>query len=608
MAVKSTRSSFFGSPRIQLFLLVILSFLFNTPLYEIYCEDSRDAFYNTAVILDLTARNSQGKGELTALTHSLDIFNLHYTVTQDLKAALRSPIIYTAGELRNTTLSGDEIQHLYSYVESGGVLFSSAVIGNRYLSLFGIKQPVSAQNRYQISFLDNAEEPALQYLNRPEEKKIRLGDKKLFSKIIWTHAFPVNEATSLAETEDGMSVFSVNEYGEGLAYCLGVSLTEAILLPQIGKDFEAQKTWANGYEPGADVFLLILKALYEKNSRLTVYIGNIPYGKDTALILSHDVDARTSFPNAVLYAELEKKYHVRGTYFVTTKIVKDSMDTDYYNPQNVAFLKKVQELGGDIESHSVNHSIQFNLFETGSPNVNRKNYQPLESPSIFGELVVSKEILDTDLPAQNTVAFRAGNLKFPESLIDIEEKSGYLFDSSCSANDILCNYAYRAFKNQNPTFEESSVIEIPLIFDDSQDLLNKNNQDALLSNWLDIIQANADNEAVSVLLLHTAEAGFKLETEEKLLKSVMNKNYWIGDVTTYGKFWKERAEIKYSVSLKGQTLVIQLKTREISPLFSFTAVKSKDFNKIEIVNNDNSKLSFTQEEKQGKWILHLKEN
>jgi len=560
------------------------------------------------MILDLSSRNRTGSTELTALKHCFDIFAIQYTITDNLAAASGAAVIFTAGDLRNTTFSPSELQQLYSYVENGGVLVSQVVIGNKLFSLFGIKDLNESKKRYAISFQEPAADSSLVYLDRPEERTVSLGNKKLYNKIIWTHAFSVTDAKALASTEDKKTIFSVNRYGEGVAYLLGVSLSDSVLLPHVGNDYEAQRGWINTFEPGSDVFLLIMKSIYEQYTMPFIYLSTVPYGKKTALILSHDVDAQPSFKNMVDYAELEKRFGVSGTYFITTKYFKDDMDTGYYDADAIEYIKKVKQLGGDIGSHTVTHSIIFEKFPAGSINTTRRNYKIIVSPTVFGEVKVSKELLDSDIPSQNTISFRSGYLRYPENLIDTLEKSGYLYDSSFSADDIMCNYAYRAFKFRKVGSEESSVIEIPVIFDDSQGLLTPKNVNELVDKWIDIISANGDNEAISGLLIHPSETGYKLKAEEILLKKISEENIWIGNLSDYGDFWSVRNNYKYESGIDGKTLTIRILSPKIDDRISICIKNTPQINEIHVTDSKNNSLKFNRTQTKEKIFLHFNFN
>ena len=74
------------------------------------------------------------------------------------------------------------------------------------------------------------------------------------------------------------------------------------MLPQVGDDYEAQRTYVNTFEPSADVIMLIMKALYQHYNKRTLITGTTPNLKNPVLVLSHDVDAQTSFVDSLKYA------------------------------------------------------------------------------------------------------------------------------------------------------------------------------------------------------------------------------------------------------------------------------------------------------------------
>ena len=557
-----------------------------------------------AVILDLSARNRTGSTELTALTHCFDIFAIQYTVTESVDAAFLSPLVFTAGDLRNTTFTPGELQKLYSYVENGGVLVSQVVIGNKLFPLFGIKDISDSRSRYSITFADRSLDPVLSYIDRPEETTVSIGNPKIYRENIWTHAFTVTDAKPLASA-DGRTVFAVNQYGEGLAYALGVSLSDTVLLPHVGNDFEAQRAWINSFEPGADVFLLLMKAAYEKYTKPSVSVSAIPGGKRTALMLTHDVDAQDSFPNMVEYAALEKRFGVSGTYFITTKYFTDASDRGYYDARGVEYTRKVKELGGEIGSHTVSHSIVLEKFPVGSPSVTQQSYRPLTAPTVFGEVTVSKELLDRDM-GQNTVSYRSGYLRYPEKLVDVLEKSGYLYDSSFSADDIMTNFAYRAFRIRGVGSAPSSVIEIPVIFDDSQGLLTPKNMKELVAKWVDVIEANAGNGAISTLLIHPSETGHKLEAEERLLSQLSGKDIWIGNISQYGDFWKARNACRYETNLSGSVLTVKIISGKADARLCFDIGSLSARCAVRLVDGKNKEIPSVLTNEGGKMLLRVR--
>ena len=554
-------------------------------------------------VLDLDARNGEAGTEALAVKRCFDILGIACFVTADPAEATRGPLVCAAGGLWNGTLTAREFYGLASWVESGGTLLSSGGLGSKYFPLFGIGQPVDSRRRFRVRFEAPGTDPALAYLDRPEEQETRLGDEKLFKEVVWTRSFPVKGAKSLAKTEDGLSLFSAADYGKGRAYALGLSFTDAVLLPQVGGDYEAQRSWINGFEPGADVFILLLKAIFEDSFEPFVYLCAIPEGRKTALLLSHDVDAQSSFVHSAEFAAMEKRHGTRSTFFVTTKYFADETDAAYWDPARAAFVRKAKELGGDVGSHSVAHSRRFGDFPAGDGAVRKADYDPVRSPTVLGELLVSKELLDEGLPGQDTRAFRAGELRIPRGLGSALELAGYRYDSSYSANDTMTNFAYRMMRDRNPGSGESGVVEIPVTFDDSQGLLTASNWRDVAAKWIDVVRANAANEAISVLLIHPTVAGYKLEAEESLLAALEGKDVWIGDVSSYGAFWNERAALGYEARLEGDRLVVRLEGEALPPGQCLVAKRTPLVRSVEVQGSGGSVLDCEATERDGKLFI-----
>ncbi len=55
----------------------------------------------------------------------------------------------------------------------------------------------------------------------------------------------------------------------------------------------------------------------------------------------------------------------------------------------------------------------FSLVPEGDLGVTFESYDPVNQVTVQGEVRVSKELLDRDIPDQTTKAFHAGDLEFP---------------------------------------------------------------------------------------------------------------------------------------------------------------------------------------------------
>ncbi|MEO6487855.1 MAG: hypothetical protein ABIO78_07950, partial [Thermoanaerobaculia bacterium] len=182
-------------------------------------------------------------------------------------------------------------------------------------------------------------------------------------------------------------------------------------------------------------------------------------------------------------------------------------------------------------------------FPMGTTATTLRTYKPAVAPTLIGELKVSKELLDGNLPGQQTISFRAGELQFPPRLIEALEVSGYRYDSTFSANNIITNFPFFAFDKKSIDARETRIVEIPVTVDDSQGYLTAATKDRVVKTWADIIEANRANAAVTCILIHPTEATYKLYVLEQLLKRFARQNVWIGTVAGLGDFWTRRTGV-----------------------------------------------------------------
>ena len=78
----------------------------------------------------------------------------------------------------------------------------------------------------------------------------------------------------------------------------------------------------NAFEPGADVWLLILRAWYENYAKDWVRLATIPGGQRSALLLSHDVDWENSFAPGLDFARIEKANQAKEYFFHSDEVCR----------------------------------------------------------------------------------------------------------------------------------------------------------------------------------------------------------------------------------------------------------------------------------------------
>jgi hypothetical protein len=483
-----------------------------------------------------------------ALVHSLKEMGIPFFFTRDLEQALRHRLVILYPNVDSDTLNQAQAEQLTTFVRQGGSIFAQNVFWGGLQPLFGFRSFAPSRKRYHLAF-SATNDPVMKYLNRPEERETRLGSGH-YPEIIWSNGYVPNSGTDvLAYFDDGTAALLANPVGRGRVYLLGLSLADVVLRSQNNHDYEAERHYVNAFEPGADVWLLILRAWYEAYAKDWVRLSTISGGQRSALLLSHDVDWENSFAPGLDFARIERTNQANSTFFVQTKYVDDANSNAFFFESNLKILREMKSGGSSIGSHSIIHSRGFNKFELGSGHETYGSYRPrglgfdtAAGATVFGEVRVSKELLDGEIPGQDTIFFRAGHLRVPNSLPEALERSGYQFDSSFTADDVLSNFPFLLPRDLG--FEEDSEIyEFPVtIEDEAPPGFAKRVPQALA-----VILANAENGAVSVVLVHSNESHLKADAEQDLLRQLPT-DIVKTDMLSFARFWRARDRLQWSVS------------------------------------------------------------
>ncbi len=472
-----------------------------------------------------------------------------FLVTRDLRTALRHRLLVLYPEVDGRTYDAAQAQAISDFVAQGGVIFAQDVLWGGFKMLFGFEDVVPLRTRHKIVF--NATDPeatdaTLRYLNRSAEKEVPLGSSAI-PEVIWSNGYkPASGTRSLARFEDGSTAVLRHDVGRGHTYLIGVALNDVVLRNQQNRDYEAQRIYVNGFEPGTDVWLLLLRAWYETYSETGIRLGTIPEGKRSVLMLSHDVDWEYSFKPMLAFAAFEKSVGASSTFFVQTKYLDDANSHAFFFGQSLDNLRELVAGNSDIGSHSVIHSKLFNKVPLGTGLEQYASYRAratrdnaAQDATALGEVCVSKTLLDGEIPARKTIFFRAGHLRVPPYLPEALVRCGYEFDSSFTAGDVLTNFPYRLDFDLGLT-EPTAIFEFPVTFEDEQlpPLVDR------IPAMLDVIEANAENGAPSVILIHSNNAQDKLEAERALV-SRLPKDILVENMTMYARFWKARSQVSW---------------------------------------------------------------
>jgi hypothetical protein len=382
----------------------------------------------------------------------LKAMGIPFFVTRDLRTALRHKLLLLYPEVDGTTFNVAQAGAITDFVTRGGVVFAQDVFWGGFKPLFGFEDVIPLRTRHKIVFetMDpDSTDPVFQYLNRPAEKEVPLGSPTI-REVIWSNGYkPAAGTRTLGRFDDGSAAVLRHDVGQGHAYLIGVALNDVVRRNQQNRDYEAQRIYVNGFEPGTDVWLLILRAWYETYSATSIRLDTIPQGKRSVLMLSHDVDWEYSFHPMLAFAAFEKSAGASSTFFVQTKYLDDVNSHAFFFGQTLDLLRDLAAHDSDIESHSVIHSRLFNKVPLGTGQEQYPAYQaratrddPAKDTTTLGEVCVSKSLLDGELPGHRTVFFRAGHLRVPPYLPEALVRCGYEFDSSFTAGDVLSNFPY----------------------------------------------------------------------------------------------------------------------------------------------------------------------
>ena len=498
-----------------------------------------------------------------AIVHVLRGMGIPFFVTRNLKQALQHRMVILYPEVGPQTFTEAQAQELIAFVKQGGNILAQNVYWGGLKPLFGFRDFTPSRKRHRLVFTSTTD-TVTRYLNRPEEREISLGSQDV-PEVIWSNGYAAEAGTEvLARFEDGSAALLSNSVGKGKVYLLGLSLVDAVLRCQDNRDFEAQRHYVNEFEPGADVWLLVVRAWYEGYAKDWVRLATIPDGQRSVVLLSHDVDWENSFKPGLDFVRMEKANQASSTFFVQTKYVDDANSKAFFFGPDLTILRELKEQGSSIGSHSIIHSRGFNKFDLGTGHEDYSTYRPrglgfdtASGATVFGEVRVSKELLDGEVPGQATIFFRAGHLRVPPSLAEALVRSGYQFDSSFTADDVLSNFPY-ALPLDLGFEEDSGIYEFPVTIEDEE----APGYAQRVPQALEVIRANAENGAISVVLVHSNESKTKAAAEEEMLRQLPND---IGkmDMLSFAKFWRARDRLQWRVvSASSSTAVLEITSQE----------------------------------------------
>ncbi len=491
------------------------------------------------------------------LVHGLRTIGVPFIVTRDASRAVQHSSVLVYPIISGALLEPAELGHLRQYVDDGGTLIATQVLGGGLQDVFGFDRLEESREHYEVSFEPDA--ALTGFLTNPRERVVRLGNPERPESWIGTQSF-IGAQTVLGRYQDGAPAFITRSHaGGGQAYALGFDLGFFILRAHSGRDEGAGRDYANGYEPSVDVWLRLVRAIY-RHAPDAVTLATVPDGRAMANIITFDVDYQHSVANMAAYADVLERHGVHGTFFIQTKYYRDYLDRGFFDEAAFTAIQALQDRGMEIGSHSVSHTDVFSGLPLGSGEERYPEYQPrvagvedTRHASVLGELRVSRFLLES-LTGETVTSFRPGYLATPDSLPEALEASGYRFSTSISSGTALSHLPYRANFGRRYS-SQTAIYEFPISLEDEQPVPD----DDRLAAGIELATSLAGYGGVNVVLIHPNETGEKLAMLDALL-TASGPFSWTGTLQAFGDWWAARDTVGLDVSLDARTISLVITT------------------------------------------------
>ena len=522
---------------------------FNPTSYQTYSEGS-----SSRMAVLLTDENSNWLG----LAHGLKTIGVPFIITKDYERATSHNVVMVYPAISGRLLSGDALKALNAHPLNGGTLIGTNVYGGGLNSLFGFEEINESKERAYISF--NTDHDVTDDFKRLKFDKIKIGNANDPQFNPGTNSYSGLLNPALATYEDGKAAVSHRHFESGgRSFAFGFDLGQLLLKGYNWRDSGISQAYVNTYQPTLDALLKLTQNIYIASDATAITLNTVPEGKSMTAVITHDIDYTKSIKNAVEYAKLHSESGISATYFIQTKYIKDHNDDIFFNDEGVSYITALKDLGMEIGSHSVSHSLQFHEFPMGTGRESYPSYRPFvksdkrtSGASLLGELRVSKFLLENFTSDRDVTSFRPGFLRNPADLGEALLRSGYKYSSSVTANKSLTHYPFML--NKGRAFEtEIDIFEFPITVEDEKlPLMGERLPDAL---------AIADNlkeyGGTFILLNHPDILGHKYEFEKNFINYVKPFS-WFGSLGDYGSWWSARHQVSLDAVKSGDTIDVSI--------------------------------------------------
>lgn len=564
-----------------------------------------------AVVLNMNHYNLEtNNSRYQATLNLMRLTGIPFDTTSSLDTALLYPVVITASRFSDSALTTTQTIQLKNYVSSGGVIITSALRDTSLLDLFGISTTNSDNTLTTLTWDTTGLSPYFSLVNDSLEVNVSVGDPDEVN--FYTRVYTLSTGQQLAHYEDGRTAAVINSYGSGKTYLLGPDFRDVVLRNQLNMDLEAQRVYSNGFEVSTDVFVFVVRNIIRSHIPNSVYAYTVPGNASSVLLVTHDVDSRTSIDTMHIFSTYETSRGISAQYNITTRYMHDQWMSDYYPGHDLVFDSLLMH-GHIMASHSVGHFPDFandSIFPFGTTGNTMASYTPAylfgatSGGSILGELEVSKNIIEGayGVPVRS---FRAGHLCFPDSLGLALQTLGYDFNSTQSANDVLTAFPHYLYEDRAFSSKPSSVLEIPMTISDvfKDNPIADTNHLLKVNIWIRDIKRYAANNAPVTLLIHPNRT-FKLDAFQHLLDSLP-----LGMITyrfqDYGDYWRKRDSLQFHTVLSNDTLYVYMDNDKLSYEQSFV-IDHLGLDTVRFFNDNGTELTFQHQPYSGTQRLYYR--
>lgn len=486
---------------------------------------------------------------------TLEAAGVPFCVSLSTETALRHRLVLLPLDESRVSDQAGVRAALKAYVSAGGVLVVQANPATPWPELTGVRAMSASRRRKRLVFSPDLD-PALARLAPHELSEIPLA-AAADPESIWTFGLrlapaPAPQAQALAVfPETGETAVARARLGAGSVYTLGLLLRDAVVRPQAQRDFDAQRSFSNGFEPGADAWSVFLRGLYEAlpgpRARLRALPGNAP----TVVLLTYDLGEDADVLAARLWLQVQRAHARAATWFVQAKTAADDDPFPTFD-RLAGFVSELVKSGDEVGSLGVSNGSDWETMPTGGLPVSVKDYRPTvdldhetKGATLIGEAAAGKAVLERVAGRGVVEGFRSPLFEYAVSLDSALAQVGYAYDSSLTAGASLTNRPFRMVAGRTMV-RDSPVIELPATFEnvtpqgqlpDPRELRRILGELSSIEGWA-VYRLRPEHKRSSFAFLETA-----------LVTAPPGAPYWT--MSRAARFWQARAAARWSLADEG---------------------------------------------------------